>query len=195
LQVAAVASGRAVLPDREALVVSIAPVTGERAARLRAWVQRMRADPVGDRQAALALVARGVEAVAEGRPPDDEATARLVVAFDDLLLRDAVLAGLAGPSDDGLLAFLVHAVRLSVPPFDAQVAAMLAWVAYSEGDGALANVALDRALATDPGHRLAGLVRLALDAATPPATLRELSVAARADVEVALRRRADRRCA
>jgi len=38
----------------------------------------------------------------------------------------------------------------------------------------MANVALDRALDSDPGYSLARLVRTALDHALPPGTVREM---------------------
>jgi hypothetical protein len=99
------------------------------------------------------------------------------VACDDLLVRDAVLAGLAHPDRSRVLAFLIQLTRHAVPPYDAQVSTMLAWVAYSCGDGALANVALDRALGTDPGHSMGRLVRDMLDAGMPPEVLRAVSLA------------------
>jgi hypothetical protein len=42
------------------------------------------------------------------------------------------------------------------------------------GDGALANVALERALAGEPGYSFALLLRAALDACLPPAEVRRL---------------------
>ena len=48
---------------------------------------------------------------------------------------------------------------------------MSAWL---RGDGATANVALDRALAADPGARLPQLLADGLAACLPPAGLRAL---------------------
>lgn len=53
----------------------------------------------------------------------------------------------------------------------ADVAAVTAAVAYLAGDGALANVALDRALAADQDHRLAMLMVATINAAVAPAEL------------------------
>src|SRR5439155_981162 len=51
-------------------------------------------------------------------------------------------------------------------------AALLAVSALLRGDGALANVALERALGADPGHRLARSLRQALDGGWGPREIR-----------------------
>ena len=43
---------------------------------------------------------------------------------------------------------------------------------WQSGDGALANVALDRALADDPGYSMALLLRQVISAGTPPSMAR-----------------------
>jgi hypothetical protein len=50
----------------------------------------------------------------------------------------------------------------------------LAVSAWLRGDGAMANVALGRALTADPGYGLAHLLSQALVACLPPAELRAL---------------------
>ena len=45
---------------------------------------------------------------------------------------------------------------------------MLAFTAWQNGNGALANLALDRALADTPGYSMALLLRDAIDAGAPP---------------------------
>ena len=54
--------------------------------------------------------------------------------------------------------------RLARPGYAAAPAALLAFTAWQSGNGALANVALDRALADQPGYSMARLLRQALDA-------------------------------
>jgi len=51
-------------------------------------------------------------------------------------------------------------------------AALLAFVAWQSGDGALANVALDRALADDPRYSMALLLRQVISAGAPPSMAR-----------------------
>ena len=47
-------------------------------------------------------------------------------------------------------------------------ASLLAFVAWQEGNGALANAALDRAQADDPAYQMADLLRRAIDSGAPP---------------------------
>jgi hypothetical protein len=51
-------------------------------------------------------------------------------------------------------------------------ASLLAFVAWQAGDGALANVALDRALADEPGYSMAQLLRQVITAGAPPSLAR-----------------------
>ena len=59
-------------------------------------------------------------------------------------------------------------VRRAQPGYAAAPASLLAFVAWQNGDGALANLAIDRALADNPGYSMALLIQEALDAAMPP---------------------------
>jgi hypothetical protein len=49
---------------------------------------------------------------------------------------------------------------------------LLAFTAWQRGNGALANIALDRALADQPGYSMATLLRQALDGGAPPSMAR-----------------------
>jgi hypothetical protein len=51
-------------------------------------------------------------------------------------------------------------------------AALLAFTAWQCGEGALANIAIDRALAADPGYSMALLLRDVIDAGVPPSAAR-----------------------
>jgi hypothetical protein len=62
--------------------------------------------------------------------------------------------------------------RRAQPGYVAAPAALLAFVAWQAGDGALANVALDRALHDDPGYSMALLLRQVISAGTPPSMAR-----------------------
>ena len=59
-------------------------------------------------------------------------------------------------------------VRRAQPGYVAAPACLLAVTAWQGGDGALANIALDRALADTPGYSMALLLRDVLDAGAPP---------------------------
>jgi hypothetical protein len=62
--------------------------------------------------------------------------------------------------------------RRAQPGYVAAPASLLAFVAWQSGDGALANVALDRALADEPRYSMAQLLRQVITAGTPPSLAR-----------------------
>ena len=80
------------------------------------------------------------------------------------------------------------------PPTSPAPAALLAFTAWQCGNGALANVALDRALDADPGYSMALLLRDTIDAGAPPSLARlpmtpeEVAASYAADDERPLRR-------
>jgi hypothetical protein len=59
--------------------------------------------------------------------------------------------------------------RLASPGYVAAPAVLLARTAWQSGNGALASVALDRALDDDPRYPMARTLRRLLDHGTPPA--------------------------
>ncbi len=59
-------------------------------------------------------------------------------------------------------------VRQAQPGYATAPASLLALTAWQSGDGALANLAIDRALADTPGYTMALLLRNALGAGAPP---------------------------
>ena len=93
-------------------------------------------------------------------------------------LRDEVASWcLAEP--DALLALLGRVCQGAVAPDDAPVCAALAWVAYAQGNGALALVAAQRALTSCPDHSLARLLLAAIDGVVPPSQIRDVLRSAR----------------
>lgn len=171
--------GRAVLASREELVASVAPPSLLLAARAEQqldraaaeWVASLARDGREDTQhvalrAARDLLDRGAEV------PVAEAAA-LAVAVHDVVVRDQ-MATWALDRYDELLALLLQVVRHVVPGYDAPVCALLAWVAYAGGDGALANVALARALTSDPDYPLARLLQQGVQAQVSPDEVRDV---------------------
>jgi uncharacterized protein DUF4192 len=63
-------------------------------------------------------------------------------------------------------------VRRADGPWLPAPASLLAFTAWQAGDGTLANIALDRALAADPGYSMALLLRDILAAGVPPSQAR-----------------------
>jgi len=62
---------------------------------------------------------------------------------------------------------------------------VLAWVAYADGHGALANVAIERALEADPGYEMARLIEDAMGRMISPTEIRALTVDVRNDLRAA----------
>ena len=73
---------------------------------------------------------------------------------------------------DAHLQLWTDVTRRAQPGYVAAPAALLAFVAWQSGDGALANVALDRALADDPRYSMALLLRQVITAGAPPSLAR-----------------------
>lgn len=109
---------------------------------------------------------------------DVESAARLAFGLHDIKARDEILGWSGGAHPGAFLAVLADLVRVVPPPDDAPACTVLAWAAYQAGDGALAQCALDRAVASDPGYNLALLLQHALDRALTPARLGDVFKAA-----------------
>lgn len=180
-------TGRTVLANREAVVQSLAPVTGTAAQAADKAVDRVmdevRAETSELRQErALALLDELTARFQDPRAAisDDEA-AYIQVACGDIRVRDAVLEHV-GPNDpasrdvpdriEAVTRVLRDVARRAPPDIAAPTWTILAWVSYGEGNGVVANVALDHALAADPDYSLAQLLREALDRQVPPSLIR-----------------------
>jgi hypothetical protein len=173
-----VAVGTAPLANRPALEASILPNTGTRRVDLDA------AYLLALEQPATHPSLRWMEAVrryasGDGRRPhralSSVEAAQLIVGLRDVLVRDEVLSWTAAASNTGVLAVLRELAPLALPPFETDVLAALAWAAYAFGDGALASVALERALRAEPDHSLAVMLATALDGGVSPTHLHEIS--------------------
>jgi hypothetical protein len=104
----------------------------------------------------------------------DRQVARLAWGLRDVDLRDRALALVLGRSAAAAEVVWTELTRRAPAPLDAAPATLLAVCAWVRGDGGLANVALDRALTSEPSYTFAVLLRSALDACLPPAEIRRL---------------------
>jgi Domain of unknown function (DUF4192) len=102
-----------------------------------------------------------------GCTTDDE-IARITVALRDLRIRDDAWARMDPAHTEAHQRLWTDVVRRAQPGYVPAPAALLAFVAWQSGDGALANVALDRALADDPRYSMALLLRQVITAGAPP---------------------------
>lgn len=177
LAVRAVAKGLVTQPSRDALVAQTAPdsddVLVRRAALLDAdrerldnqWLTDDRTDPIH----------RGIERITNGDERFSDTD--IVTACHALTMpgvRDACLSLPDGPHAEAAETLWLILTRTCPPPESAEPAALLAFSAYSRGDGALAAVALDRALTANPRYSLARLLRHALDRGIPPRQMQKL---------------------
>jgi type III secretion system FlhB-like substrate exporter len=101
-----------------------------------------------------------------------EHAALLTVALGQLRVRDDAWARMEPEYRDAHLRLWTDLTRLARPGYVAAPASLLAFVAWQSGNGALANVALDRALDDDSRYSMAQLLRDALDAGAPPSLAR-----------------------
>ena len=84
----------------------------------------------------------------------------------------------SGPDAPAAEILWTECTRRAPAPLDVAPATLLAVSAWLRGDGAMANVALTRALAGEPTYALARLLAQALAECVPPAELRAMIGAA-----------------
>jgi len=107
-----------------------------------------------------------------GRITDEDTFARLAVSLVHLAVRDDAWARMIPEHRQAHLALWADVVRRAEGPWLPAPASLLAFTAWQAGDGTLANIALDRALAADPGYSMALLLRDILAAGVPPSQAR-----------------------
>ncbi|MGW3540808.1 DUF4192 domain-containing protein [Nocardia niigatensis] len=133
----------------------------------------------GDPRVGLRLevcrVLRYLERVETGVRLTPAEVAAVAVALRDSALRDIMFGLAPGPHADGAEALWLQLARSLPDPDRAEAAALLGYCAYARGDGPLAGVALDAALAADPKHRMAMLLDLGLQTGLRPDRLGRLA--------------------
>ena len=95
-------------------------------------------------------------------------------ALSDVRVRDRALGLALGDDAAAAETLWTECTRRAPAPLDAAPATLLAVSAWLRGDGAMANIALDRALTSRPGYTLAGLLAQGLTACLPPEDLRTM---------------------
>jgi Domain of unknown function (DUF4192) len=188
---AAMASaGLPVLPDRASLAATVAPLGGITRESMRQATSRatshaqdlldLAAGSGRPREGARLVRLEGLSAVADalrvyrdgGKFATDDQVAWLSVALAHLAVRDDAWARMDPDFRDAHTRLWTDVVRRAEPAYLPAPAALLAFTAWQCGNGALANVALDRALDADPGYSMALLLRDTIDAGVPPSLAR-----------------------
>jgi len=175
---ALIAAGQRVLPSRDALAATVAPVTGADAEAMRQATKQAKraAARLITRKGPDALVRPGLTAVSAaiglyrdgGSMVPTIGFAWLTLVLKQLRIRDDAWARMDPHHHAAHRRLWTDLVRRAQSGYVAAPACLLAFTAWQGGDGALANIALDRALADDPAYSMALLLRDILDAGVPP---------------------------
>jgi hypothetical protein len=168
--------------SREDLARGIAPVGGSARAAMTEATDRAEqglADllatlPESEQTSAvLTAGSRAIEAAiaryAEGTTLDDDAVAWLGILLVSIPVRD--VAWRAITTGEPHLRLWTDLTRRVEPALVPAPASLLAFTAWRAGDGALAGMALERALREDPSYSLANLLMDALQQGIPPSRL------------------------
>ncbi|MFI5067829.1 MAG: DUF4192 domain-containing protein [Streptosporangiales bacterium] len=172
------ALGQRVLASRDAVAATIAPVTGADAqAMQRATVQAERAaarlvarkGPQGLERPGLTAIRAAIGLYRDGgQVVPAIGFAWLALMLRRLRIRDDAWARMDPACRAAHQRLWTDLVRRAQPGYLAAPASLLAFTAWQDGNGALANLSLDRALADQPDYSMALLLRDILDAGTPP---------------------------
>ena len=194
LHAAGALSGRSVLPDRAALRRSIAGPTGTKLQAAEAAISEAAAGrlPVSTdsgcgrvvtlrrtrqvgaqrvRQSLWRLMDLACHQVADSGAVELEVATAVAVVLAEDSVRDAVLAEALRELDGSWLPMLIACATWTPDAVAPPLCSVLAAVAYRHGDGALAQVAVDRCLAAEPGNPLALLLIDVMSAGLHPERL------------------------
>lgn len=188
-------AGLVALPDRASLAALLArrlapEVAAERGAKLAAAERAGRLGGCTERTETrvICAVARSFDRPGSTEELSDEQRTRFALALRRIEVRDAVWIAVDEGRVDGRP--LWRRLATSLPaPWDAGPLFLFGWASYRAGDGALARIAADRALESDPMYSAADILLAALDQAIDPHLLPRLRPHDRKDTRPARRRR------
>jgi hypothetical protein len=168
--------GSAPLPSRADLAATLSPVTGPEAARMRTAIRRHARQLLpGIARAPFpaAYLSRVAALTALPVPLSDDDSAELLVLLRIVRFRDEAWVLTEGRDPDGQVAFWTDMTRRAHGRYAAAPASLLAYAAVCmTGDGALASIAVERALRADPSYSLALLLNDMLWSGKPPQQFR-----------------------
>ncbi|MEV6845313.1 DUF4192 family protein [Actinoplanes sp. NPDC051411] len=183
--------GQVALPSRQALVALVAPVEGQPRAAMLAATERARSALDGlltdDAHSARAIRRAGRLAVREaekryraGRALTDDEVAWLGVLLLEPDVHEYTLGRIG--DEEWRLALWTDVLRRVQPLYVPAVGCVLSYLAWRAGQGALARVAVDRALRVEPQHRMAALLDEVLGMGIGPHALSALDTPPRMGV-------------
>ncbi|XVV02677.1 DUF4192 domain-containing protein [Actinosynnema sp. CA-248983] len=170
------ARNQVVYPDSAALLAMLAPDPDDALARRSALLYDAATRLPDQEQSLFAQVQRQVERAEYRREPlTDQEIADLAYALSDLDVRDRCITFALGHHAAAAERLWTELVRACPAPERAQPAVLLALFAYMRGNVLLAMLAQRKAEHAVPGHRMAALIRLALDTGAPSSMIRRLA--------------------
>jgi hypothetical protein len=177
-------AGLPALPDRAALARTLLPAAGSTTAirqstrqaeqRLcalgsRSWAEGCRDPQELTVKTGRAAVQQAIKRYRAGDPlTSGDELAWLAVLLADLRVRDDAWARMNPRYREAHMRLWTDVLRAAATEYVPAPAALLAFTAWQSGNGALASVAVERALAARPGYSMALLLGEALDAGLPP---------------------------
>jgi hypothetical protein len=176
-------AGLVALPDRDSLAALLTPgsdadrgrlapvLAAEQAARER----RILADGPQRRRRSdtRALFAAARRADAGTAMPSADEVVRFGVSLTDIAVRDSLWLAVDDTRLDGRELWRPLAVRLPTP-YDAAPLFLFGWCSWRAGNGALAGIAAERAIASDPRYSAADLLLAAVRHGIDPRQLPKL---------------------
>ena len=181
-------SGMTVFPDRAALARTLQPAAGSTAAIRAAADRAVRrlaeltgaSEADGDVDPVQRAAEAGLRTVRQaltcyrtgGKIADIDQLAWLAVMVADLRVRDDAWARMDPAYRLAHQRLWTDVLRAAPAEFVPAPAALLAFTAWQSGDGALASVAIERALGADPSYSMALLLADAIGGGLPPSAAR-----------------------
>jgi Domain of unknown function (DUF4192) len=126
------------------------------------------------REGANAINEMAISFSKEQRVEDKALLAQVLVRLLDLQVRDYAMGVTTEETSDQLWDMWRYLLRLAPQGYVAPVAVIFATMSYERGDGALAQRALDRAMADSPGYQMAKLLRRTFAAGWPPSAFTQM---------------------
>lgn len=169
-------AGLVARPDRDSLVALLDPDPDEQRERHRDGVLQLIAARrqefrAGREQRWRSSTTRALyAATSRSTPAGDERALRFGAALTDVQLRDDCWLAIEAGRVDGENLWRELAQRLP-RPYDAAPLFLFGWIRWRAGDGALAGIAAQRALRSDPGYRAASMLAGALSVGLDPFTM------------------------
>jgi hypothetical protein len=159
--------GQVALPSRQALVAQVAAVDGEARQSMRAATGRARSaldallaaeahSTRATRRAGRLAIREAEKRYRSGRALTDDEVAWLGVLLIEPDVHEYALGRLG--DEEWRLALWTDVLRRVEPLYAPAAGCVLSYLAWRAGQGALARVAVDRALQAQPQHQMAGLL-------------------------------------